>query len=559
MTDVSITFRTESGDQTVSASLGATLLSVAQTHGISIDAPCGGNGTCGKCKVHLLEGALEHEAASSAVKLEDDWFLACKSTVTGAAVVELPGAAQAWANTLKIVPSKELEGDTRWQELSKELRQEGLLPAWQGTLPYALACDVGTTGVSMLLVDLTSGKALAQANTGNAQVRYGADIINRIINQTRPGGIERLKQAIVKDTLNPLITAVCTEAHVVPEDIAHVIIAGNTTMEHLLLGVEADSLRKEPFVPAFLVADEQEAGSIGLELPPQTPVYLAPNVGSYVGGDITAGLLASGMWNTTDITLFIDLGTNGELVFGNEEFMLTCACSAGPAFEGGDISSGMRATDGAIEAVVIEGASFDPQLSVIGRGKPAGLCGSGLIDVISQLFKTGAIDGKGRIVATGPRFIRDAYGIGSYIVAFANQSATGQAVTLSEVDIENFVRAKGAIFSAIMTMLDATGYTVEDLTQVQVAGGIGSNINIGNAISIGLLPDIAHERYAYLGNTSLNGAHAMALSNDVRIKVLDIAQQMTYLELSTEPGYMDAFVAACFIPHTNAALFPSVS
>lgn len=431
-----------------------------------------------------------------------------------------------------------------------------VLPENSTEVPYGIACDVGTTGVSLILVDLMKGRALAEASAGNAQVRYGADVINRIVSQSRPGGIKRLQRAIVEETINPLIEAVCAHAGVASECISHMVIAGNTTMGHLLLGVEADPLRMEPYIPCFYDIEGLRAVDLGLAIAPFAPVFLAPNVGSYVGGDITSGLLASGLWQSEELKLFIDLGTNGELVFGNKEFLMTCACSAGPAFEGGDISCGMRATEGAIEAVSMD-TNHEPRLTVIGGGAPTGICGSGLIDVVSELFRTGALNGKGRIVAEGRRFVRDEYGVGSYVVAFAEESTSGQPLTLNEVDIENFVRAKGAIFSAIMTMLSATGLTVDDLTSVQVAGGIGSHINIKNAISIGLFPDIPRSCYSYLGNTSLYGARAMTQSIKARAKVQDIAKQTTYLELSTEPGYMDSFIAACFIPHTDASLFPS--
>jgi uncharacterized 2Fe-2S/4Fe-4S cluster protein (DUF4445 family) len=281
-------------------------------------------------------------------------------------------------------------------------------------------------------------------------------------------------------------------------------------------------------------------------------------VGSYVGGDITAGILASGLWRSEELQLFIDLGTNGELVFGNNEFLLCCACSAGPAFEGGGIRDGMRATEGAVEAVTLEAAGFVPTLSVIGGGMPAGICGSGLIDLVSELFRTGAIDGRGRFVASGERFSRDAHDLGSYTLAFADETTTGEPIQLSEVDIDNFVRAKGAIYSAISVMLAATGFATSDISRVLIAGGIGSGINVENAVAIGLFPDIARSAYRYLGNTSLLGARAMAESSRVRRKVDELASGMTYLELSSEPGYMDAFIAACFLPHTDASLFPSV-
>lgn len=646
MSKATILFKTGVGEVYATASPGANLLEVAQLANVAIDAPCGGNGSCGKCRIRVLEGNLEatDTVGHSPAALGGGWYLACKSAVVGDVTIELPEATEAWRHGIK-VSDDVMQGELDWAQLEKTLQSEGLestfgyevvslelspptaddttsdlqrlsdglaralethraplvplalvqtlpellrshdfklscllsytarglkliavLPPEQEATPLALACDIGTTSVSVILLDLLTGKARAQASSGNGQIRYGADVINRIIAQTKPGGIHRLQKAIVQETLNPLILAVCKKADADADRIAHMSIACNTTMAHLLLGVEADYLRKDPYIPCFYDIEGLRARDIGLALSPFAPLYLAPSVGSYVGGDITAGLLASEVWNSEELSLFIDLGTNGELVFGNNEFLVTCACSAGPAFEGGDIRSGMRATDGAIEAVTIAAPSdalspsdaFAPSLTVIGGGKPVGICGSGLIDLVSELYKAGAINGKGRFIAEGARFVRDEYGIGSYIVAFPEDSHSGHPIVLTEVDLENFIRAKGAIFSAIMVMLEATGFSVEDLASVITAGGIGSSINIVNAITIGLFPDIAHERYTYLGNTSLLGARAMAVSNKAREKVGQIQQGMTYLELSSEPGYMDAFVAACFIPHTDETLFPSL-
>ena len=297
-----------------------------------------------------------------------------------------------------------------------------------------------------------------------------------------------------------------------------------------------------------------------LKLPanPLAPVLIAPNIGSYVGGDITAGTLASGIWDKDEMSLFIDLGTNGEIVFGNRDFLMSCACSAGPAFEGGDISSGMRATDGAVEACVIDADTMEPTLSIIGDEgqKVVGICGSGIIDLISELYRCGIINAKGLFVREGKRVRRDSHGMGRYVVAFPEESETEREVSLNEVDIDNFIRAKGAIFSAIDTLLKSVDMSVEMIDRVYVAGGIGSGINMKNAVNIGMFPDVDIEKFHYIGNSSLTGAYAMVMSDEATAKCAEVASNMTYLELSTHPGYMDAFVAACFLPHTDRSLFP---
>ena len=420
------------------------------------------------------------------------------------------------------------------------------------------ALDVGTTSLAGVLVDLESGKILAKASGGNGQIRYGADVINRIIESGKPGGRKRLQDAVIKESIIPMLSFMYREAGIDPRRVYRMVLAANTTMNHLLLGLHADPIRMEPFVPSFFRTDHLFVRDIGLKMNPLAELIVAPNIGSYVGGDITAGALVSMIWNDPAMSLFIDLGTNGELVFGNNEFLMSCACSAGPAFEGGDISCGMRATDGAIEACTIDRETMEPSMTVVGGAAPAGLCGSGIIDVIAELFRCGIINGKGKFVREGERILHDEHGMGSYVLAWKKDSEGAKDVVINEVDIENFIRAKGAIFSATQTMLHSLGFDASVIERVYVAGGIGSGINMKNAVTIGMFPDIPLENFHYIGNSSQTGAYAMLLSAQAKEKVDELSRSMTYLELSNEPGYMDEFVAACFLPHTDAGLFPSV-
>ena len=349
----------------------------------------------------------------------------------------------------------------------------------------------------------------------------------------------------------------CKDAKISARRILRLCVGANTTMNHLFVGVDADPVRMEPYIPAFFHWDGLKAGDIGLPAHPDAQILIAPNIGSYVGGDITAGTFAGMIWNKDELSLFIDLGTNGEIVFGNRDFLMSCACSAGPAFEGGDISCGMRATDGAIESCVIDKDSMEPTFGIIGEAgqKPVGLCGSGIIDTIAELFRTGIINSKGLFVREGRRVVRDHHGTGRYILAFPEESATEREVALNEVDILNFIRAKGAIYSAIDTLLSAMDMDQSVIEGVYVAGGIGSGINMKNAVRIGMFPNVPLELFHYIGNSSLAGAYTMALSDEATQKVEEVAKNMTYMELSTHPGYMDAFVAACFLPHTDASRF----
>ena len=410
-----------------------------------------------------------------------------------------------------------------------------------------------------MLTDLETGKLLAKGSSGNGQIRYGADVINRIIEQGKNGGKKKLQHAIVKETLVPIIANLCRTAGISARSILRLCVAANTTMNHLFVGVDAESVRMEPYIPSFFAWEGMLAGDLKLPANPLAPVIIAPNIGSYVGGDITAGTLATGLWDKDEMSLFIDLGTNGELVFGNRDFMMSCACSAGPAFEGGDISCGMRATDGAIEACVIDKETMEPTLTIVGEAgqKPVGICGSGIIDIISELFRCSIINARGLFDREGDRVKRDAHGMGRYVLATAEESETGREISINEVDIDNFIRAKGAIFSAIDTMLQSADMTPECIDKVYVAGGIGSGINMKNSVNIGMLPDVELEKYQYIGNSSLTGAYAMVMSDEAKDKCTELGANMTYLELSTYPGYMDSFVAACFLPHTNSSLFPN--
>ncbi|MCI6005267.1 MAG: corrinoid activation/regeneration protein AcsV [Blautia sp.] len=423
-----------------------------------------------------------------------------------------------------------------------------------------LAVDIGTTTVSAVIINMENGEILAKGSAGNGQIRYGADVINRIIESQKPGGKKKLQDAVIKETINPMIREMCRSANIPKNQIYRMCVASNTTMNHLFAGINTDPLRTEPYIPAFFKTNSLFASDVGIDINQDAHIIMAPNIGSYVGGDITAGTLVSMIWNRPEFSLFIDLGTNGELVFGNSDFMMSCACSAGPAFEGGDISCGMRATDGAIEACTIDKETMEPTYKVVGEPgtKPIGLCGSGIIDVISELFICGIINPKGKFIRDGKRIRHDQYGMGSYVLAFEEEAGSVKDVEITEVDIDNFIRAKGAIFSAIRTMLSSLDFDVSMIDDVYVAGGIGSGINMKNAVNIGMFPDIPLEKFHYIGNSSLSGAYLMLLSTKAEKKTYELASNMTYMELSTVPTYMDEFVGACFIPHTDTSLFPDV-
>ncbi|WP_066497617.1 corrinoid activation/regeneration protein AcsV [Abyssisolibacter fermentans] len=423
---------------------------------------------------------------------------------------------------------------------------------------YTVAVDIGTTSVATCLINLLTGDVIAEASSANAQIQYGADVINRIIYATKKDGLKALNKAIIDDTLNPLLNKMYKSANISKDDVYFISVAGNTTMIHLLLKIYPDYLRQEPYIPVFSNMPIMQASSLNLCINELGGVYTFPSVASYVGGDITAGVLSAGIWNSQENILFIDLGTNGEIVFGNKEFMMTCACSAGPAFEGGGISCGMRASKGAIERVKID--KYEPKINIIDSNKPVGICGSGIIDLIAEMMFAGIIDRRGKIVqdieTNRVRF--DEHGIGEYVLAFKDEYGIENDICINEIDIDNFIRAKGAIYSGIYTLIESVGFDLSCIDKVYIAGGIGNSLNIENSIAIGMLPDLAKDKFKYIGNSSLSGSCLGVISKSARDKVEEIANQMTYVELSVYPSYMDEFVSACFLPHTNIDRFPNI-
>ena len=366
-----------------------------------------------------------------------------------------------------------------------------VLPADDATPVAGLVVDLGTTSVAALLVDMETGRG-----AGQGLHRQRPDPLRRGRHQPhhriRPRGRQRAAAEGRDRGIHPPAGAGDVRLHRHRhQNVYRMCLAGNTTMNHLLLGLYSEPVRMEPYIPSFFHCDDIRTSSLHMGLHPDAKLILAPNIGSYVGGDITAGAFASMLWNKEEMALFIDLGTNGELVFGNNEFLMSCACSAGPAFEGGDISCGMRATDGAIDSMTIDRDTMEPTYTTIGNTEhPVGICGSGIIDIIAELFRCGIINGKGKFNREGRRVRFDENGMGEYVIAFKEDTGAVRDVSINEVDIDNFIRAKGAIFSATMTMLGSMGMDPSVLEHVYVAGGIGSGINMKNAVTIGMLPDI---------------------------------------------------------------------
>jgi uncharacterized 2Fe-2S/4Fe-4S cluster protein (DUF4445 family) len=428
---------------------------------------------------------------------------------------------------------------------------------------WGAAIDIGTTTVTVWLVDLVTGEVIQQVSEYNKQIARGEDVVSRIVYASKNNGGEEIRQLVV-DTINELVERACQRAKEEPGEIVKVTVAGNSTMMHLLLGIPPSNIRLAPFVTTVNDIPLLRGKEVGLNVHPEALVDCLPGVASYVGADITAGVYSSGMDDSPQVTLFLDVGTNGESVLGSSEWLVTCACSAGPAFEGAGVVHGMRATRGAIEEVWIAGPEsetpYEPSYRVIGTVKPRGICGSGLISLLSELFLTGIIDKGGRINEhlEIPRVRSGEHGM-EYVVAWGKESEHGRDVVITHVDIDNLLRAKAAIYAGFTVMADSVGVPLEAVEQILIGGSFGKYINVEKAIQIGLLPDMPWEKFHFLGNTSVRGAYYVLLDRDAREQVQDIAARMTYIELSADNTFYDAFMSALFLPHTDLSRFPTVA
>jgi uncharacterized 2Fe-2S/4Fe-4S cluster protein (DUF4445 family) len=608
---------------------GTLLIDAARLAGVIIDLSCGGKGTCGKCLVQIIEGALtcKSTAQLTAEEKAAGFVYACQSAITQAVTILIPdhGAKQKDTNltdsidqgasqlpaitqlspltrqiTLQITrPAKE-DGLSDIDRLTRGLRSvletreinyplsvmrkaADILRRDDGRITLTLsdcginasvidiksggdeqnhlgiAVDLGTTTVSVRLIDLQCGKILTTKNGYNDQIHCGGDVISRINYAGRADRLEDLRIKAVS-SINRLISAAAKDAGIDRGDIGCAQISGNTVMTHLLLGLNPEYIRLEPYTPTVLQVGPLTARELDIAINPEAVVAISACVGSYVGGDITAGILCTDLArHNEDTCLFIDIGTNGEMVIGGNDFLMCCACSAGPAFEGGGVDCGMRATTGAISSVTIDPGTGAAQFSTIGNEKPLGICGSGMIDLIAGLFITGWLDSSGKLNRSEPNpCIRIDGRRACYTIAPANSTKSGRPIMISENDIDNILRAKAAVYSAASVLLKQIGIGFPDLARFYVAGGFGQFLHLENAVSIGLLPDIPLGKFQYIGNSSLAGSSLLMLSREFRSTQTALTSRMTYIDLGSFPGFMDEYTAALFLPHTELNCFPQV-
>lgn len=455
----------------------------------------------------------------------------------------------------------------RWDAPSGPTRLIDILPGDHLESLWGVAIDIGTTTNVVWLVDLLSGEVMAQAADYNGQIARGEDVISRIMYASRSKGeakgqgLGELQQLVIQ-TLNRLLGQAAHQVGARPEEIYRAVVAGNSTMMHLFAGLQPESIRLMPFITTVNHIPTLRAHELGLCICPDAAVDSLPGIASYVGADITSGVLSSGMCQGDKLTLFIDIGTNGEIVLGDCTWLIACACSAGPAFEGAGVVHGMRATEGAIEEVWIEPKTHEPTIQVIGPAgtNPRGICGSGLIGLMAEMFMTGIVDKSGNVNVNLPteRTRAGPHG-GEYVVSWASETATSHDIVITDVDLDNLLRAKAAIYAGFAVLARSVGMTIADIERVLIGGAFGQYINIEKAIEIGLLPDAPWDHFSYMGNTSVRGAYLALLSREARGQIASIADMMTYLELSADNTFFDEFNAALFLPHTDESQFPTVA
>ena len=610
----------------VEAEHGKTLLEVAATAGVAIDSACGGQGTCGKCRVVVTLGRAGGQPGDqlSPAEIQQGMALACQATLEDDLVVEIPPESQ--RTDLRILTSEsgtepslaaddvplarsvllrlpepkfgQEEGDAErllgavtacWRDgfeglaidlpalrsLPALARHEADLSAFVGDFDgwgrilgvapgsqpgYGLAVDIGTTTVVVYLIDLSNGSFVNSCAHLNDQVSFGEDVISRNnYAQEHAGGRAELRDA-VRHTINRCLLRAADEQGISPDQVIAAACVGNTVMTHLLLDIDPSGIRRDPYIPAVRSLPTLRGSEVGLRINPAAPIYLAPCVSSYVGGDVTAGVLATSMADSPKLTLFVDLGTNGEIVVGNQEWLVCCSCSAGPAFEGSGLEYGMYATVGAMERVAYDPESDRVTYRTISDAKPRGICGSGLVDALAELLRAGVVDRAGRINLgfPSPR-VRVRNEGPEFVLIWGEEIGRESDISLGEDDIQNLIRSKSAVYAGVATLLETLGLETSQLERALLAGGFGNYIDAENAVTIGLLPDIPLERIQFVGNTAIAGAHMALLSRAARRRAEDLAHRMTNFELSTTRGYMDRYVSGLFLPHTDLTLFPSVA
>ncbi|MEM4727242.1 MAG: ASKHA domain-containing protein [Candidatus Bathyarchaeia archaeon] len=598
------------------AEKGDILLQVRRDAGVGIESICGGKGKCGKCKVILERGSIEKVSEEPEMKLlterelEQGYHLACMTRILSDSTFTIPVESriekpkillEAELRIPKPNPSSgkylarvqrvksslfpiehyrlQLDGYRGPQpritdEMYGRLRgmaDLGIITAtltWTGGFPevvnlkpgddtgsnYGLALDVGTTTVVGELVELNSGRILARASEMNRQITYGEELVTRIAVAGEREGLIKLQKAVV-ETINIVIDRLASEAEIEPSEINDICVGGNTVMNHLLNGLDPTYL-EEANVEVSRSPIIRKAGGIGLKVNPEAYLYCLPNVSRFLGGDAVGDVLASGMYDSDEISLLVDLGTNGEIIFGNNSWLFSSSCASGPAFEGGGIRHGMRGAEGGIERVRIDPETYRAEISVIGGTRPKGICGSGIIDLVASLYDVGLLDFVGKLVPGRTPLVREGpYGL-EYVVVPADETAIGRDIVITQQDLDYIMDSKAAACGAITVLMRKLKLSIYDVKHLYLAGAFGNYADIENATRIGIFPELPNAEVHPIGNGSLAGAYAALMSMEMREKAREIAEKMVYIDLLVDVEFIEEYSNALYIPG-NKEYFPS--
>ncbi|MFX0097532.1 MAG: ASKHA domain-containing protein [Candidatus Hodarchaeota archaeon] len=601
---------------------GTNLLKVAKEAGAGLRSECGGIGSCGKCKIltdpEKVSPITETEKKHlSLQEMDEGYRMACMTSVKSNAVIRIPAESRITirriqisgmerpvnlnpsVEKIRIILKKPSLNDTKADDdrLLGNLEQVLDLPDleldhqlmdrlphilrdgnWEVTATiwnnervinlesedtskklFGFAIDIGTSKIAGYLVDLSRGKEIAASSVENPQIFHGEDIISRISFATK--GLKQIQelQSIVIKAINRMIIDTCRETDVSVKDICEMTIVGNTVMSSLLLRIPTKYLAIAPYPAAVKRPVNIKASKLGLEINSMGNIHVLPNVAGYVGADALADVLATGIYDEDDMTLLIDIGTNGEIFVGNQEGLMCCSCAAGPAFEGLHIKYGMKAVTGAIERVRIDQRTHDVNYETIDKVKPVGICGSGMVDAVAEMFKSGVITNEGLFKNQDMSRSTTLNGrIPAFIIAWKDETNIGNDILVSAHDIEKVLLGKAAIHAGTEILIKKKGLVDEDIERVFIAGAFGNYLNPESAKFLGLIPDIPIDKISFVGNTALSGAKMALLSKEVRSVARRLSKSIEYVELTAEPDFKQEFVDSLFIPHRKLSRYPSV-
>lgn len=601
----------------IDAERGDNLLEVMREAGVRIESLCGGKGQCGKCKVILEEGEVKKISKTpdkflSHDELEGGYYLACMVELLGDCIFTIPTESRiddpkillsaellieshepasrkyiieslSFVDSLLFIPRSRIklrdyagmqpriddEISTKLQMMSDQhplsatISLTGGFPEIIDIEPgdktgenYGLAIDIGTTTIVGLLVDLKTGGILGRGSEMNRQITYGEELVTRISYSRDPEGLLKLQKTVV-ETINDVVSQVITEVGVNSEKITDVCAGGNTVMNHLLAGLESTYLEmanvevsREPII--------KKAKHLGLDINPESYIYCVPNVSRFLGGDAVGDVLASNMHKSDEISLMVDLGTNGEIIFGNRSWLFSSSCASGPAFEGEGVRHGMRGARGGIDHVRIDPNTFRAEVSVIGDTKPKGICGSGLIDLTAEMFGVGILDFVGKMVPKNTPLVREGKWGLEYVVVSQEENAIDQDIVITQADLDYVIDSKAAACGAITVLMKKLKIGINDIKHLYLAGAFGTYTNLDNAVRLGIFPEFPNCQIHPIGNGSLSGAYATLMSMEERREAREIADKMVYVDLLVDVEFIEEYSRALYIPGAKE-YFPSFS